>query len=387
MEPPRIDWNIVCFAGVDWDSHRQRPQWVMASFAERGAHVLYVDNLGTRLPRLADAGRVAHRLSRWLASSRAPGAEVGPGIRRDAPVVLPLQHLAAVRGLGRRTLVSRLRRRVGSGRPLVVWTYLPLPVIADAADDLGADLLVYDWSDDASEHVLTRSDAQRRRIGEWENRMVERADVVFVASAELLRRRGSANPRTHVVPHGVPPRPARAAHVPDAVASLPRPRVGFVGSISEWTDLELVGGLAEARPDWSFVMVGPMKARMDRLRGKANVVLVGERPHDEIPGYLAAFDAAIIPYRVTPATEAASPVKLREYLAQGLPVVSVDVPEVRPFVPPVELAAGVDGFVAALDRAIARGRDRPAGDATSAWGSRVDEMIARASEALAASTR
>src|SRR6266545_1589017 len=180
MEPPRIDWNIVCFAGVDWDFHRQRPQWVMASFAERGARVLYVDNLGTRLPRLSDAGRVARRLSRWVRSSRSPAAEVGPGIRRDAPVVLPLQHLAAVRGLGRRTLVGRLRKRLGPERPLVVWTYLPLPVIADAADDLAADLVVYDWSDDASAHVLTNSQAQRRRIAGWEERMVERADVVFV---------------------------------------------------------------------------------------------------------------------------------------------------------------------------------------------------------------
>jgi glycosyltransferase involved in cell wall biosynthesis len=210
---------------------------------------------------------------------------------------------------------------------------------------------------------------------------------VFVASAELLRRRGSSNPRTHVVPHGVPPRPARAAPEPEALRGLPRPRVGFVGSISEWTDLDLVRGLAEARADWSFVLVGPVKAKADRLRGKPNLLLTGERPHEEIPGFLAAFDAAIIPYRVTPATEAASPVKLREYLAQGLPVVSVDVPEVRPFSPPVELAAGVDGFVEALERAIARGRGTPAREAAPGWASRVDEMIAKASEALAASRR
>ena len=77
-----------------------------------------------------------------------------------------------------------------------MWTYLPLPVIADTAKALGADLLVYDWSDDASEHVLSRSARQRRRIGGWEEEMAGRADVVFVASEELLRSRGS--PRTRV---------------------------------------------------------------------------------------------------------------------------------------------------------------------------------------------
>ena len=360
----------------------------MTEFADRGARVLFVDNLGTRLPRLRDTRRVARRLAGWVRSSRRaqPGGQ--RRVRVDSPVVLPLQHVRLVRRIGRRTLVRRLRRRLSPSRPLVVWTYLPLPVIADTASTLGADLLVYDWSDDASEHVLSRSARQRRRIGQWEREMAERADVVFVASAELLRSRGTWNPRTYLIPHGAPRRrrhdrtETRSA---DEITALPAPRVGFVGSITEWTDLALVERLARERPEWSFVMVGPVKTRVKALRRRPNITFTGQRPHEEIPAILAAFDVALIPYRVTPATTAASPVKLREYLAAGLPVVSVDVPEVRQFGAAVRVARGPDEFLEQIEAAISvKGSRRHRLPRTESWDERADEMIARLDEALLA---
>ncbi len=395
MEPP---FTIVCFSGVDWRSHRQRPHMLMESFARRGADVVFVDNLGTRLPRVRDAGRVARRLAGWTTPSRierparvsrpADGRRTGQ-IRVESPVVLPMQQLGPVRALGRSTLVRRLRRRVrpGSG-PLVVWTYLPLPVIADAAAALGADLLVYDWSDDASQRVLSSSVRQRRRLGQWEDEMVRRADLVFVASAELLRSRGSANPNTHVVPHGSPGEHRQGRDVvmpsPSELAGLARPRIGFVGSISAWIDLPLIEGLARARPKWSFVMVGPVKTSVRTLRRLPNVTLIGERPHEEIPAFLAGFDVAIIPYRVTPAMAAASPVKLREYLEAGLPVISVDVPEVHSFAPRVQVASGIEGFLREIEGALARRRPRRRIPKGESWDERASEMIARMDQALLA---
>lgn len=375
-------WNVVCFSGVDWDYNRQRPQWVMTALAERGARVLYVDHLGIRLPRPSDARRVARRLLRWARTSfRAPG-QVRPGIRRDAPLVLPVDRPAVARWLARRTLARRLRRRIGRRRPLVVWTYSPLPVIADVAAALDADVLVYDWADDASEHVLFGTKSQRRRIAAWEDAMLRRADVVLVASAELLRRRGSPNPRTHVVPHGAPRLRGRRSPVPVEVESLARPRIGYVGTVSEWVDLDLLAKLADARPSWSFVLVGPVRARAEALRSRSNVLVVGSRPHDEMSGFLRGFDVGLIPYRVAPATEAASPVKLHEYLAHGLPVVSTDLPEVRRFVPRVRVATGTEGFLHAIEAALGGGRQPPAPG--TPWEHRVDEMVGHVEEALGA---
>ena len=376
---PPISWNVVCFASVDWDYSRQRPQWVASELAARGARVLYVDNLGLRMPRASDLPRLARRLRGWARTTGGRTAEVAPGVRRDSPIVPPPLHVKPLRDVATAMLTRRLRARIGDRRPLVVWTYLPAPAIADVARAVGADLLVYDWSDDAASHLLTRSERHRRRVAAWEDAMLAGAGVVFVASEELLRRRPSPNPHTFVVPHGVATFAADAAP-PAAVAAAPRPRVGFVGTLSQWVDVELLAGLADARRDWTLVLLGPVRTRADALLGRANVVGLGPRPHEDVAGTLAALDVALIPYRRVPAIEAASPVKLHEYLAVGLPVVSADLPEVRPHSPPVRIAEGVEGFRRAIEEALADGRREPVRG--PGWDRRVDEMIAHAERAL-----
>jgi glycosyltransferase involved in cell wall biosynthesis len=321
--------------------------------------------------------RVSELVPRPLEAER-----VRPRLTTASPVALPLQHLAPVRTLARRTVSRAVRRRIGRRRPLIVWTYLPLPVVADVADGLGADALVYEWADDASEHLLTQSTAVRRRVARWEDEMLERADLVFVSSAELLHRRGSPNPRTYVVPHGIDRGHGSPGPLPPEVTAMPRPRVGFVGSLSQWIDVELLDGLARARPDWSWILVGPRRIDLGRLTRHPNVLLVGERPHQEIPGFLAACDAALIPYKVAPATSVASPVKLREYLAHGLPVVSVDIPEVQAFSADVEVASGVDGFIEALERAVARGKRTARRRARREWSDVTLEMARHVQDSL-----
>lgn len=210
--------------------------------------------------------------------------------------------------------------------------------------------------------------------------MASRADLVLVSSSELLKRRGSPNPRTFLVPHGGPP-PTPQRPPPPEAERIARPRIGFVGTISDWLDIDLLIEVASARPDWSFVFVGPRRARVDRLEGLPNVTLTGPRRHEDVGGFLEGFDVALIPYRIAPATVAASPIKLHEYLAHGLPVVSTDLPEVRPFSPPVEVAADAASFLAAIERSLRRGRS-PAPGRGVRWEERVDEMIGLVAGAL-----
>jgi glycosyltransferase involved in cell wall biosynthesis len=262
-----------------------------------------------------------------------------------------------------------------------------MPVIRDVTRRLDAALLVYDWADDASAHVLTRSGAHRRRLAGWEDEMAAAADVTFLSSAELMRRRGAVCRHAVLMPHGAPVVPADAEPPPaQRREHLGKPRIGFVGSITEFTDLPLVEGLARARPDWSFVLVGPARVSVKALASLPNVTLVGAVPHPEVLALLPSLDAAIIPYHVTPATEAASPVKVHEYLAFGLPVVSVDIPEVRDLEPGVAVATGTEGFLAALDDAVCRGRQPPAtGGQRASWAEQVETMAAHVTLALEAS--
>ena len=297
------------------------------------------------------------KVQRWARTSASSmGEEVASGIVVDAPIVPPFQHWSAVRRVSAALLERRVRRRLrwrDPGRALVVLTYLPLPAIRDVACAIHADLLVYDWADEASTHMIDAGESHRRRVAQWEDEMRASADLVFVPSAELLRRRCADRRDAILLPHGAPivePAP----HPGPEPACSGRTTIGFVGSITEFTDLDLVLELARMRPEWSFVMVGPARVPLARMHDAPNITVTGGVDYEQIDGYLASFDAGIIPYRITPAIEVSSPLKVHEYLAHGLPVVSVDIPEVRHLAPDVELAANSAEFLVALDRAVAR---------------------------------
>ena len=372
-----LPFDVLAFAGKEWNSHRQRPHWIADELAGLGAEVLFVENIGVRMPRTRDARHVILKLRNWArTTARSHPVPVHSNLSFDAPLVIPFQQWMTARRIAAALLTRRLQRRLTGERPLVVWTYLPMPVIRDVAQRLGAALVVYDWADDAAAHALTRSARHRRRLARWEDEMAGAADLTFFSAAELLRRRGSVSRRPQLIPHGVAMGNSAQGEVPASLVGLPAPLVGYVGSITEFTDLELLESLARARPEWSWVLAGPSRVRTRALRALPNVTLTGELAHEDALRLLATLDAAVIPYKVNAATEAASPVKVHEYLAAGLPVVSVDIPEVRHLGPEVTVASGLPQFLAALDQAVVRGR-RPMviPDRQDAWRDRVNEMV------------
>jgi glycosyltransferase involved in cell wall biosynthesis len=142
--------------------------------------------------------------------------------------------------------------------------------------------------------------------------------------------------------------------VPEELARLSRPVVGFFGLIESWIDLDLVGYLAEQRPDWSFVLIGRVAVPADHVPQLANVHFFGPRPYSTLPAYGRGFDAAIIPYRLTRQVMHANPIKLREYLAMGKPVVSVRTPEIDKFGGLVDIVDTKEEFRDRLDAVLAR---------------------------------
>ena len=157
--------------------------------------------------------------------------------------------------------------------------------------------------------------------------------------------------------------PADPAAVPEEIArtrARGRPAAGYVGALARWVDSDLLAALAEIRPDWDFFLVGEaLDDSFDRFETArlANLHLLGRRPYASIPSILSALDAGLIPFRLGNAGANASPIKLYEYLAAGLPVLSTPVPECE-LVPEVEVASDAAGFSDLLDRArAARGSE------------------------------
>jgi glycosyltransferase involved in cell wall biosynthesis len=350
------DRDIVVLSSLDWGSLRQAPQEIALRLGRAGNRVLYVENLGIRSPRAADAARIVARMRSAIRSGRAAGLrEVAPGVHACSPLVLPPFGPPLRRSLNRRGFLPAIRRaaaRVGIDDPLI-WTFLPTDTGLDAIEMLrGArGPVVYTCLADFSKLV-----DRPERLEDAERRLLRSADVVFARGARLAARCRRWSDDVEEVRLGVSldafaPRPEDGAG-----ESGGRIAVGYVGALHRYFDAGLVAAAARARPDWLWVFVGPVHADVELLADLPNVELAGELPHAELATRIRGFDVCTIPYRLVPATETVLPAKLLEYLAAGRPVVSTPLPEVLSFDAGrgiVSIASGEPGaFLRTIERAL-----------------------------------
>lgn len=278
---------------------------------------------------------------------------VADNITVVTPMVVPLPGSATVAALNRRLLVRQIRSvlRMLPARPTQLWSFAPDTDYLCGA--FGEECVVYYCVDEFSE--FTGYD--RERVLEAERRMAGKADLLIATSRALFdAKRGLCRQAIHV-PHGVDfehfatADRSRRASMPGDVAALPRPVLGFWGLIQDWVDVDLIAEVARARPKWSVVLLGDIATDVSSLSGIANVHMIGRRPYRALPQYAEAFDLGIIPFKINELTRAVNPIKLREYLAAGLPVVSTALPEVERYRPHVRTAASAEQFVAACEAA------------------------------------
>jgi glycosyltransferase involved in cell wall biosynthesis len=223
----------------------------------------------------------------------------------------------------------------------------------------------------------------RARTEAAERALLRKVDAVFAINDALAGKKRAVNPHTFVSPHGVDHASfARALdpvlRVPDDLAALPEPRIGFYGTLRDWVDLPLVAEVARARPQWSFALIGQQLGDTSAVHGLRNVHLLGQRRHDELPAYCKGFAVGMIPYRIDERMAFVNPLKLREYLSAGLPVVSTAVPEVARYAHlGVRIANDAPTFLAALEHALADPTARSARSAAMAaetWSARVADV-------------
>ncbi|HVR28436.1 MAG TPA: glycosyltransferase [Thermoanaerobaculia bacterium] len=368
--------DIVCFAN-DWESDPLSKKHIMTRLA-RHNRVLWVSSLGYRRPRptARDFRRAVEKLRR-----------ISRGLRRVdrnlwvwSPLVLPFHGNPAARRINQRWLersLGRVVRRLGMRHP-ITWAFEPSS--ADVVGTLGERLTVYHCVDEFSE--LPGADGAA--IAAMEAKLLERCDLVLVSAGPLLEDKRRKNPNTFLVTHGVDVAHFRRALARDTpppaeLASLPRPVIGFFGLIADWVDLELVAFVARERPEWSIVMIGKVDTDTAPLDGVPNVHLLGWREYRSLPGWCRGFDVAMLPFRVNRLTVAANPLKLREYLAAGLPVVATAIPEAERLAPSVRIARSREEFVREIDRVLARGDTGPSLARSHAmdgetWDHKVEEL-------------
>jgi glycosyltransferase involved in cell wall biosynthesis len=368
--------SIICFAH-DWGGDPTSKTHIMRILARRN-RVLWVNSIAMRRP--AASGRDLRRILDKLAKGFSGCREVEPNLFVANPLVIPLPGWGVADRVNAGILAVTLRdlcRRHGFEDP-ILWSFLPN--IGRLLGRLNERMVIYHCVDEYSAF----SGVSRDSIARMERDLVRRADLVLTSSERLCAERIELNPNTRFVSHGVDVGHfARALDPgierPADLRALPRPVIGFFGLLADWVDLDLVRTLALARPDWSFVLVGKQATGVGVLRGLPNVHLLGQKPYALLPAYCRGFDAGIIPFRTNELTIRANPLKLREYLAAGLPVVSTPLPEVARYRGLVHLAEDVTGFLQAIttalgERSAALDRARAAAMESESWDARVAEI-------------
>jgi glycosyltransferase involved in cell wall biosynthesis len=339
---------LVVFSHLRWGGVFQRPQHLMSRLAA-DFDVYFVEE-----PVHDVAG------PHLEASCPAPGVEVLVPHLRFASRGSADSHVVATRALLSEFLADR-----GVVEPLV---WLCSPMALPLVDDLDPTAVIYDAMD---EYAASR--AAPARVRARDTALMELADIVLAGGPSLHEVRRARHPNVHCLPSGVdaehfaPTRLAalaqsgslEAAHARALHATLPRPRLGFSGVIDERLDLVLLDALAERRPDWQIVMVGPV-ARIDpsTLPCRPNLHWLGRQAHDELPHLQAQWDVCLLPFALDEATRHANPPEVLEYLAGDRPVVATTVNDVAElYGPAVHLGDGVDGFVAACAQALSERGD------------------------------
>lgn len=379
MTSALADENIICISSVDWDPIWTRKQQVMSRLPVSN-RILYVEPPITLLSAFKDRS-MWFKWGLWLQGARKKAENI---YLYSPPVVLPFGNkFRWINSLNQRWLLLFVRRialKLGMHKP-IVWTYLPNSLTL--GEGLKPGIFVYDCVDEHSEYTGL---INKEVMLEAERDLMARCDLVFTTAPGLYESKKKYARNIYLSPNA-----ADIAHfaladredtqVPEEIARLPRPLLGFLGVIHDWVDLDLMAYLARKRPDWSVAIIGPVGAGVDVgiLKELPNVHFFGRKDKEELPGYFKAFDVCLNPFRRNKLTERVSPLKFYEYLASGRPVVSVEMPGVMEFSGVIEIASDYEGFLEGVERALkeeskAKKQLRMKAAAGNSWESRVEFM-------------
>jgi glycosyltransferase involved in cell wall biosynthesis len=365
--------DMLCFSH-DWSGDPLSKTHLMRLLA-RDNRILWVNSIGYRMPTAskADISRAFKKLA--AATNRISQPE--PNIFVLNPLAIPAYGRPAIRAFNRGFLawqVRRAMRQLGFNNP-INWVFNPAAGVI--AGELNEASVIYYCVDEYTAFTGVASSS----LAEVEEQLLRRADLVIVSADRLYQTKAPFNPRTVIVQHGVDYSHFRKALdpetvVPEEVASLPRPIIGFHGLIADWVDVELMAEVAEHFSGGSLVIVGKVTTDVSKLERLPNVRLLGRKPYAALPAYCKAFDVSLNPFRINELTLNANPLKVREYLAAGLPVVSTAVPEVMKL-DICRIGVDRESFIREIEAALIDPGPSPArSDAvrSESWEARLDEI-------------
>ena len=331
-----VDTDLVCFSHLRWDFVYQRPQHLLSRLGKQ-FRTFFIEE-----PVFHNAGDT-YRISLtpenvWVITPQLDEADMG-----QSSVVKRLKYLLNL-------LFSHKKIE-----KYILWYYTPMAL--KISNHLKPEMTIYDCMDELSAFKFAPAEL---KIMEAE--LFSKAHLVFTGGQSLYEAKKNAHNNIYPFPSSID-----KAHFLQGRKTLPQPvdqqviphlRFGFYGVIDERFDIKLIKEVAEKRPDWQFVLVGPViKINPDDLPKRDNIHYLGSKKYSELPSYLAGWDFAIIPFEKNDSTKFISPTKTPEYLAAGKPVISTSITDVvSPYGDQnlVYIADSASAFIAAAEKELAK---------------------------------
>ncbi|MBD0333137.1 MAG: glycosyltransferase family 1 protein, partial [Chitinophagaceae bacterium] len=344
------DFDLICFSHLRWNFVYQRPQHLLGRFAQH-TRVFFVEE-----PVFHDAPDKLHI----------------EGSEKNVWIVVP--HLQ--NDLSQKQVVTRQKKMLTSLisvmkiNKFISWYYTPMALLF--SNHLTPHVTVYDCMDELSAFKFAPAELKL-----LEKELLQKADLVFTGGYSIYEVKKNTHKHIYPFPSSIDKDHfAQARTIKDDPADqedIPHPRFGFYGVIDERLDIELIGEVAAARPEWQFIIIGPVvKIEPDTLPHFSNIHYLGGKNYKELPHYLAGWDVAMIPFAMNESTKYISPTKTPEYLAAGKPVISTPIRDVvRPYGDNklVHIAATAEEFIEFAEKELKkRGR--------KTWLNKVDAFLA-----------
>lgn len=341
--------DLLCFSHLRWGFVFQRPNHLLTRFSKH-QRVFFIEE-----PVFTDGGERLHI----------------ENYNENLYVVTP--HLP--HGLSPEEVYKKLQKTISSlilqmqVKRYYTWYYTPMAL--PFTEHLNPEVTVYDCMDELSAFKFAPPELTQR-----EKQLFGKADVVFTGGHSIFESKKNAHHNIYSFPSSIDKhhfgRARKTKTDPADQAHIPHPRFGFFGVIDERFDIELIDAVAKAKPDWQFVLLGPVvKIDPVTLPKYDNVHYLGGKSYEELPGYIAGWDIAMIPFAMNESTKFISPTKTPEYLAAGKPVISTPI---RDVVSPygnhglVHIVSNAEEFIAAAEKELAKKR-------RTAWLKKVDEFL------------
>lgn len=338
-----MDWII--FAD-DWGAHIATTQHLVRHFP-KGDRVVWINSIGMRSPRLAltDIKRLIEKGTSILFAKAKPQTTKPNGqlpfeLQIVHPSIAPW-HLKPEIAAANRMILSRQIRTATRKLKLTNPVVLSANPVAVQYLSFDHQALVYLRLDEYDK--LPGVDPQL--VHKTESMMMGRAEAIFATARQLLPNAAALKSKSHYLPQGVD-----ADHFAQIPLEVPHKKtLGFFGLLAEWIDYDLIEQVADLRPDWSLEFIGPVRFFPDRLKSKSNIKLLDPVPYESLPNSIVNWRAAWIPFEISDLTAAVNPLKLREYLAAGLPTLSTPLPEAQGLDTEIKLVAKAQDVSAVLD--------------------------------------